>query len=60
MVLQDHFRPIELDGNECLDIWPEKLAVGATLPLIPLWLRGEICLAVELIDTPRQTGPGIL
>ena len=42
------FRPIELHGNQCLDIWQEKLAVGCELPTLPLWLRGEICLAVEL------------
>lgn len=42
------YRPIERDGQTCLDIWSEKLAVGSTLPTLPLWLRGKICLPVEL------------
>lgn len=42
------YRPIERNGNQYLDIWQEKLAVGSALPALPLWLRGEICLAVEL------------
>jgi hypothetical protein len=49
------YRPIELHGNQCLDIWQEKLAVGCTLPTLPLWLRGEICLAVELNNIYDRT-----
>ncbi|WP_293336172.1 DUF4058 family protein [Microcoleus sp. CAWBG58] len=49
------YRAIERDGNQCLDIWQENLAVGSTLPTLPLWLRGEICLAVELNNIYDRT-----
>ncbi|WP_333323016.1 hypothetical protein [Microcoleus sp. AT9b-C3] len=49
------YRPLERDGNQCLDIWQEKLAVGCALPALPLWLRGEICLAVELNNIYDRT-----
>ena len=49
------YRPIERNGNQYLDIWQEKLAVGSALPAVPLWLRGEICLAVELNNIYDRT-----
>jgi hypothetical protein len=51
------YRPIERDGKQCLDIWQEKLAVGCALPTLPLWLRGDICLAVELNNIYDRTCP---
>lgn len=49
------YRPIERDGQPSLDIWSEKLAVGSALPTLPLWLRGEICLPVELNSIYERT-----
>ncbi|OWK38473.1 DUF4058 domain-containing protein [Fimbriiglobus ruber] len=42
------YRPVERDGAGALDIWREPVAVGRPLPTLPLWLRGGLCLPVEL------------
>jgi hypothetical protein len=49
------YRPIERDGQPSLDIWEEKLTIGCVLPTLPLWLRGEICLPVELNSIYERT-----
>jgi Protein of unknown function (DUF4058) len=49
------YRPIERDGQSSLDIWEKKLTVGSMLPTLPLWLRGEICLPVELNNIYERT-----
>ena len=48
-------RPIERSGKPHLDVWVEPLTVGAALPTMPLWLRGELCLPVELDATYHRT-----
>ena len=42
------YRPVERAGAAVLDVWHEPLAVGQPLPTLPLWLRGGLCLPVEL------------
>ncbi len=42
------YRPVERDGQPRLDIWQESLAVGRPLPVLPLWLRGGLCLPLDL------------
>ncbi len=49
------FRPVERDGARALDIWREPLTVGQRLPTLPLWLRGGLCLPVELEATYERT-----
>ncbi len=49
------YRPVERDGATALDIWHEPLAVGQPLPTLPLWLRGGLCLPVELEATYTRT-----
>ncbi|OGO43870.1 MAG: DUF4058 domain-containing protein [Chloroflexi bacterium RBG_16_57_9] len=49
------YRPIEYDGQPSLDIWPETLTVGGALPTLPLWLRGDICVPVDLDATYERT-----
>jgi hypothetical protein len=49
------FRPVERDGLRVLDIWREPITVGQVLPTLPLWLRGGICLPVELEATYERT-----
>lgn len=34
--------------KSCLDIWQQPLEIGQTLPIMPLWLRGAICLPIDL------------
>jgi hypothetical protein len=33
----------------------EVEGVGGVLPILPLWLRGEICLPVDLAETYERT-----
>ena len=49
------YRAIERNGQPSLDIWQEELAIGNILPTLPLWLRGEICLPVDLAATYERT-----
>jgi hypothetical protein len=49
------FRPVERDGVKVLDVWREPIAVGQLLPTLPLWLRGGLCLPVDLEATYERT-----
>ena len=49
------FRPVERDGVRALDVWRDPIAVGQPLPTLPLWLRGGLCLPVELEVTYERT-----
>ena len=42
------YRPVERDGQPRLDVWQEPLTVGRPLPVLPLWLRGGLCLPLDL------------
>ena len=42
------YRPVERDGQPRLDVWQEPLALGRPLPVLPLWLRGGLCLPLDL------------
>jgi hypothetical protein len=49
------YRPVDRDGQPSLDMWLETLAVGQSLPTLPLWLRGALCVPVELDATYQRT-----
>ncbi len=49
------YRTIERDEQSSLDIWRESLAIGEALPTMPLWLRGALCLPVDLDATYDRT-----
>jgi hypothetical protein len=49
------FRRVEREGAGALDVWREPLTVGQRLPTLPLWLRGGLCLPVELEATYERT-----
>jgi hypothetical protein len=49
------YRPVERDGATALDVWREPIAVGRPLPTLPLWLRGGLCLPVDLEATYTRT-----
>ena len=49
------YRTIERDEKSNLDIWYESLAIGQPLPTMPLWLRGGLCMPVELNETYERT-----
>jgi hypothetical protein len=49
------YRPTERNGVKVLDLWRETIKVGEHLPTLPLWLRGGLCLPVELEATYERT-----
>jgi hypothetical protein len=49
------YRCVERDGVNVLDMWREPIEVGHALPTLPLWLRGGLCLPVELEATYQRT-----
>ena len=49
------YRPVQRAGQPSLDIWQVAVAVGHPLPTMPLWLRGHLCLPVDLEATYTRT-----
>lgn len=49
------YRPVTRDGTPHLDVWVEPVVLGQPLPTMPLWLRGGVCLPVELEATYERT-----
>ncbi len=49
------YRAVDRAGQPNLAMWPAALAVGQPLPTLPLWLRGDMCLAVQLEETYERT-----
>lgn len=49
------YRPLLRDETPALDIWETQLAIGKELPILPLWLRGNLCLRVDLAATYGRT-----
>ena len=49
------YRPIERDGEPSLEVWQQPLDLGSSLPTMPLWLRGSLCLPVDLEATYDRT-----
>ncbi|MGH7224853.1 MAG: DUF4058 family protein [Gemmataceae bacterium] len=45
------YRPAHRGDNNQLDLWPVELAVGQSLPLLPLALRGAFFVPVDLEAT---------
>jgi hypothetical protein len=45
------YRPIVRGKRDLIDIWPEPLAVGGELPMLPLALNAELCVPVDLEAT---------
>jgi hypothetical protein len=45
------YRPLVRGGAEQIDVWPAALAVGETLPVLPLAINAEICLPLDLEAT---------
>lgn len=41
-------RPLAVDGAGRIELWAERLAVGAALPTLPLWLAADLCVPLDL------------
>ncbi|MGH7225748.1 MAG: DUF4058 domain-containing protein, partial [Gemmataceae bacterium] len=49
------YRPVRRGEQSNVEVWHETLTLGGLLPTMPLWLRGGICLPVELEATYEHT-----
>ncbi len=49
------YRTVSAAGQHRLEVWPERLAVGAALPTLPLWLDVDLCLPLRLEDSYMAT-----
>ena len=49
------YRPVKREEQFSVDLWQESLSVGKALPAVPLWLRGGLCLRVDLAATYERT-----
>ena len=49
------YRPVHRADRSSLDIWQSPVAVGASLPTVPLWLRGNLCFPIDLDATYDRT-----
>jgi len=45
------YHPVERDAEDRLDVWQQVLEIGKRLPKMPLWLKGGLCLPIELDAT---------
>jgi hypothetical protein len=49
------YHPVRDDEQPALETWCAEVIVGKPLPLMPLWLRGELCTPVLLNSTYHKT-----
>jgi hypothetical protein len=49
------YRVVQDEPDASLQVWREALSIGQSLPTLPLWLRGGLCLPVELDQVYRRT-----
>ena len=53
------YRPIPLQKQQSIEAWPETLTLGHPLPMLPLWLRLDLCLPLQLEETYADTCSGL-
>lgn len=49
------YRPVEVAAEPKLHVWEEALALGRSLPQMPLWLPGDVCMRVDLNASYERT-----
>jgi hypothetical protein len=42
------YRPVPVRNQERIEAWPEVLTLGRSLPTLPLWLRADLSVPLEL------------
>jgi hypothetical protein len=45
------YRPVTVRKNPRVEVWPEPLALGKSLPVLPLWLSLDLCLPLRLEES---------
>ncbi len=53
------YRPVSVQNRQSIEAWPETLALGQALPVLPLWLRLDLCLPLQLEETYATTCSGL-
>jgi hypothetical protein len=54
------YRVVRENQQDRLDVWPFPLAVGESLPTVPLWLNPVLAVPLELDPTYEETCSGLL
>ncbi|MDX2242240.1 MAG: DUF4058 family protein [Leptolyngbyaceae cyanobacterium bins.302] len=49
------YRVAEIDQAFHLELWQETLTIGTSLPILPLYLKGGLCLPINLENTYQAT-----
>jgi hypothetical protein len=49
------YRPVTVRKAPRVEAWPERLALGEALPVLPLWLSLDLCVPVALEDSYLAT-----
>jgi hypothetical protein len=53
------YHPLKREEKSTLDVWANALALGARLPVLPLWLKGGLSVPVDLEATYTVTRDGL-
>ena len=53
------YRPVPVQSHARVEAWPESLALGARLPVLPLWLDPGLSVPLRLDETYATTCGGL-
>jgi hypothetical protein len=53
------YRPVPVQKQQRIEVSPETLCLGQALPVMPLWLRLDLCLPLHLEETYATTCSGL-
>jgi hypothetical protein len=53
------YRPVPVLKQQRIEAWPEVLTLGRELPVLPLWLRTDLSVPLELEGTYATTCEGL-
>lgn len=53
------YRPVPLQKKQSVEVWPQILSLGQSLPILPLWLMLDLSLPLQLEETYAATCSGL-
>ena len=53
------YRPVPVQNQKRVEAWPEVLTLGRPLPVLPLWLRLDLSVPLQLEETYATTCEGL-